>query len=58
MKHFRSIEAVQAASEEELSQVPGMNRAAAESVYRFFRSSETLPTRMTTIRIYGMMNLF
>lgn len=41
MKHFRSIEAVQAASEEELSQVPGMNRAAAESVYRFFRSSET-----------------
>ena len=40
MKHFRSIEAVQAASEEELSQVPGMNRAAAESVYRFFRSSE------------------
>ncbi len=41
MKHFRSIEAVQAASEEELSQVPSMNRAAAESVYRFFRSSET-----------------
>lgn len=41
MKHFRSIEAVQAASEEELSQVSGMNRAAAESVYRFFRSSET-----------------
>ena len=41
MKHFRSIEAVQAASVEELSQVPGMNRAAAESVYRFFRSSET-----------------
>ena len=40
MKHFKSIEAVQAASEEELSQVPGMNRAAAESVYRFFRKKK------------------
>ena len=40
MKHFQSIEAVQAASEEELAQVPGMNRAAAESVYRFFRKKK------------------
>ena len=40
MKHFKSIEAVQAASEEELSQVPGMNRSAAESVYRFFRKKK------------------
>ena len=40
MKHFKSIEAVQAASEEELSQIPGMNRAAAESVYRFFRKKK------------------
>ena len=40
MKHFKSIEAVQAASEEELAQVPGMNRAAAENVYRFFRKKK------------------
>ena len=40
MKHFQSIEAVQAASEEELAQVPGMNRAEAESVYRFFRKKK------------------
>ena len=40
MKHFQSIEAVQAASEEELAQVSGMNRAAAESVYRFFRKKK------------------
>ena len=37
MRHFKSLEAVQAASVEELCAVPGMNRAAAESVYRFFR---------------------
>ena len=56
MKHFRSIEAVQAASEEELSQVPGMNRAA--KCVPVLSQQRNLPTRMTTIRIYGMMNLF
>lgn len=37
MRGFQSLEAVRAASVEELCQVPGMNRAAAESVYQFFR---------------------
>ncbi len=38
MRHFKSLEAIQAASEEELSQVPGMNRQAAASVYAFFHN--------------------
>ncbi len=42
MKHFKSIEAVQAADVEELSEVPGMNRAAAENVFRFFHSAQTV----------------
>ncbi len=37
MKAFGSLEAVKEASVEVLSGVPGMNRKAAESVYRFFR---------------------
>ncbi|MDR1537146.1 MAG: excinuclease ABC subunit UvrC [Clostridiales bacterium] len=37
MKHFKSIENVKKASVEELQAVAGMNRAAAESVYKFFR---------------------
>lgn len=37
MRHFKSLEAVQEASVEELADVPGMNRRAAESVYLFFR---------------------
>ncbi|HIZ78302.1 MAG TPA: excinuclease ABC subunit UvrC [Candidatus Lachnoclostridium stercorigallinarum] len=36
MRHFKSIEAVKGADVEELCQVPGMNRKAAESVYNFF----------------------
>lgn len=40
MRHFKSLEAIQAASEEELAAVPGMNRLAAASVYRFFRDFE------------------
>ncbi len=36
MKHMKTIEAVKAASAEELADIPGMNRSAAESVYRFF----------------------
>ncbi len=42
MKHFKSIEAVQAADVEELSEVPGMNRAAAENVFRFFHPAQTV----------------
>lgn len=36
MRYFKSIEAVKDADVEELSQVPGMNRRAAQSVYNFF----------------------
>lgn len=37
MKHFKSMEAIRDAEVEELQKAPGMNRAAAESVYGFFR---------------------
>ncbi len=37
MREFKSLEAVKEAAVEELEAVPGMNRRAAESVYRFFR---------------------
>ena len=36
LRYFKSIEAVKDADVEELSQVPGMNRRAAQSVYNFF----------------------
>ena len=38
MRHFKTIEAVRDASVEELSQVSGMNRQSAESVYQFFHT--------------------
>ncbi len=37
MKHFASIEDIKNADVETLTKVPSMNRAAAESVYEFFR---------------------
>ena len=40
MRSFQSLDDVREASVEELCQVPGMNRAAAESVYQFFRRKE------------------
>ena len=40
MRSFQSLDAVREASVEELCQVPGMTRAAAESVYQFFRRKE------------------
>ena len=40
MRSFQSLDTVREASVEELCQVPGMNRAAAESVYQFFRRKE------------------
>lgn len=40
MRSFQSLDDVREASVEALCQVPGMNRAAAESVYRFFRRKE------------------
>ncbi len=41
MRHFKSLEAIQAATEDELAAVPGMNRLAASSVFRFFRELES-----------------
>ncbi len=38
MRHFKTLEAVKEATVEELAEVPGMNRLAAEHVYEFFRS--------------------
>lgn len=38
MRAFKSIEAIQNASEDELAAVEGMNRGAARSVYAFFHS--------------------
>ena len=39
MRHFRDIESLKAASEEELSKVPSMDRRAAASVYSFFHDN-------------------
>mgnify|MGYP002626135298 CR=1 FL=1 len=36
IKYFKSLDKVREASEEELSQVPGMNRKAARSVREYF----------------------
>ena len=41
MKHFKTIEAIKEATEEELSQAPSMNSEAASSVWRFFHKEET-----------------
>ena len=39
MKNFRSLDEIREASEEQLAEIPGMNRKAAESVYRFFHNN-------------------
>ena len=36
MREFVSLEAIKAATVEELAQIPSMNEKAAESVYKFF----------------------
>mgnify|MGYP000654284615 CR=1 FL=1 len=38
--HFGSVKAIKEASLEELAQVPGMNRQAAENVYNYFRQGK------------------
>jgi excinuclease ABC subunit C len=38
MKHFKSIKAIENASFEELSQVPGIDRGTAQKIYSFFHS--------------------
>lgn len=40
MRHFRSIEEIREAQVEELLQAEGMNRSAAEGIYRFFHAQE------------------
>lgn len=40
MKSFPSLEQIRQATENELAAVPGMNRKAAESVYRFFHKDD------------------
>ena len=37
MKHYQSLEAIKAATVEELASIPSMNQLAAEEVYNFFR---------------------
>lgn len=39
MKHFKSLEAIQAAEIEDIMKVPAMNRKAAEEVYGFFHKA-------------------
>ena len=39
-KHFGTMEAIKAATVEELAAADGMNHKAAEAVYRFFRLSK------------------
>ncbi len=40
MKHYMSLESIRAASIEELSVIPGMNKAAAQSVHAFFHPAQ------------------
>jgi excinuclease ABC subunit C len=41
MQHFESVEAIREATEEQLLEVPNMNRQTAEEIYRFFRQKES-----------------
>lgn len=38
LKHFKSVDAVKSATAEELAAVPGLGRAKAEKIYRYFHS--------------------
>ena len=40
MRHFKSIEEIKAATVEELSTLPELNRRAAEDIYEFFRKKD------------------
>ncbi len=48
MRTFKSIEAVKAATEEELAALPEMNRRAAASVWHFFHDADGGQTEMET----------
>jgi excinuclease ABC subunit C len=40
MKHFQSLEAIKAATVDELAELPSMNRLSAQQVYDFFHAKE------------------
>jgi excinuclease ABC subunit C len=40
LRHFGSLKAIRAASVDDMTQVAGMSRKAAEAVYRYFRQAE------------------
>ena len=40
MRHFKTIEAIREAGEEELAGIPGMNRRAARQVWEFFHAQQ------------------
>lgn len=42
MRYFKSLEDIRAADEAELAQVPGLNRLAAQNIYRFFREQQKI----------------
>ncbi|HCU07357.1 MAG TPA: hypothetical protein DF480_00005 [Clostridiales bacterium] len=44
LAHFGSVDAIKAASAEDLTQVPGMNRAAADAVFRYFSGRDKKPS--------------
>ena len=42
-RHFKTVKAISAASEEDLLAAPGMTRPAAEAVYGYFHPAESAP---------------
>jgi excinuclease ABC subunit C len=44
LKHFKSIQAIQAASVEELAKCPGMTRTVAAALYRYLHGDEANPS--------------
>ena len=40
MKHFKQIQNIKEATEDEIMQVPGMTRKAAKEIYSFFHLSQ------------------
>ena len=42
-RHFKTVKAISAASEEDLLAAPGMTRPAAEAVYGYFHPAESTP---------------
>ena len=42
-RHFKTVKAISAASEEDLLAAPGMTRPAAEAVYGYFHPVENAP---------------